>query len=369
MNKGMASNILLMGTAMFALVACGTGDPGGLASGGIGGTGISVGKITAFGSVFVNGVEFETTGATITIDGQTAMNGQDDLEIGMIVAVEGTFNVDGVRGTAKSIKFKDNLEGPVTGVNTTAQTLTVLGQTVIVDATTDIYNSNGTQITFAEILTGDIVEVSGFVDSTEVIHATYIKVKGSAGEGEIEIKGTISNLNDTSHTFNIGTLIVDYSDALANGQIEVTGGLQNGLFVEVKSNAGPTSEGALIASKVETEDEIFSIAGGEEGEKVEIEGFVTTPLFDNQFEVNGQPVRIISDTKCEGNNCQTVIQTAIDSGARLEVKGTVANGVLTAKEISIESGDGSGEGDNDDSPDDGSDNNDSSDDELEESGH
>ena len=259
----------------------------------------------------MNGVEFETSGAAITTDGKTAI--QDDLEIGMIVAVEGTFNVDGLHGTAKSIKFKDNLEGPVTGVNTTAQTLTVLGQTVIVDAATDIYDASRTKITFTGILIGDIVEVSGFVDSTGIIHATYIKVKGSAGEGEIELKGTISELDVIPGTFKIGALIVDYSGA----QIEVTGGLQNGLFVEVKSNAGPI-EGVLIASKIEAEDEIFSIAHGDEGEKAEVEGFVTTPLSDNEFEVNGQPVRITSDTKCEGNNCQTVIQTVIDSGARLE---------------------------------------------------
>src|SRR3990170_7085766 len=194
MKKGMICHILLIGIAMFILVACGTGDPGGLAGGGIGGTGISVGKITAFGSVFVNGVKFETTGATITIDGQTAMNGQDDLEIGMIVAVEGTFNVDGVRGTAKSINFKDNLEGPVTGVDTTAQTLMVLGQTVIVDATTDIYDANRNKITLNDIIVGNSVEVSGFTEAAGAIHATYIKVKGSSEEGEIEIKGTISNL-------------------------------------------------------------------------------------------------------------------------------------------------------------------------------
>ena len=352
MKKGMICHILLIGITMFALVACGTGDLGGLAGGGIGGTGISVGKITAFGSVFVNGVKFETAGATITIDGQTAMNGQDDLEIGMIVAVEGTFNVDGVRGTAKSIKFKDNLEGPVTSTNTT-NTLMVLGQTVVADATTDIYGANSAKITFAAILTGDTVEVSGFVDSTGVIHATYIKVKGSAGAGEIELKGTISELDVTPGTFKIGTLVVDYSGA----QIEVTDSLQNGLFVEVKSNAEPIG-GMLIASKVEAEDEIFSIAGEGEGEKAELEGVVTSVtnlVSENKFEVNGQPVQITSATHFEGNTSQAEIIL----GARLEVEGTVdANGVLIAKEISIESGDGNGEGDSDDSPDDGSDNND-----------
>ncbi|MBI5406582.1 MAG: hypothetical protein HZA18_02675 [Nitrospirae bacterium] len=347
MKKGMIYNILLIGITMFALVACGTGDPGGLAGGGIGGTGISVGKITAFGSVFVNGVEFETSGATITTDGETAI--QDDLEIGMIVAVEGTFNVDGLHGTARSIKFKDNLEGPVTGIDTTAQTLIVLGQTVIVDATTDIYNSDGTKITFPDMVTGDTVEVSGFVDSTGVIHATYIKVKGSSDEGEIELKGTISDLDVTPGTFKIGTLVVDYSGA----QIEINGGLQDGLFVEVKSAAGVDNSGMLIASKIEAEDEIFSIAGGAEGEKAELEGVVTSVAnlaLENKFEVNGQLVQITSTTHFEENTSPTDIVP----GARLKVKGTIdANGVLIAKEISIESRDGSGEETSSDSTDTG----------------
>ena len=136
------------------------------------------------------------------------------------------------------------------------------------------------------------------------------------------------------------------------------------MFVEVKSDAGPTG-GVLIASKVEAEDEIFKISGGAEGQKVEIEGIVTGPLSDNQFEVNGQPVQITTATHFEGNTSQADIIL----GARLEVEGTVdANGVIVAKEISIESEDDSGEGDSDDSPDDGSDHNDSSDDESDESG-
>lgn len=355
----MTYNILLIGITMFFLVACGTADPGGLAGGGIGGTGISVGKITKFGSVYVNGVEFKTSDATITTDGKTAI--QDDLEIGMIVAVEGTFNVDGLHGTAKSIKFKDNLEGPVTSIDIPTKTLVVLGQTVIVDTMTDIYDvsgndsdSNGAKFTLASIgiVAGNIVEVSGFVDSSGVIHATYIKVKGSAGEGEIELKGTISELNVTPGTFKIGTLVVDYSGA----QIEVTGGLQNGLFVEVKSTAGIDSAGVLIASKVEAEDEIFSIAGGVEGEKADLEGVVTSVdnlVSEKKFEVNGQPVQITDKTEIKKNDSVGSV-TDIILGARLKVEGTVdANGVLIAKEISIESRDGSGEETSSDSTDTG----------------
>ena len=351
MKKGMICNSLLIGIAMFILVACGTGDPGGLAGGGIGGTGISVGRITAIGSVTVNGVKFETYTATFSVDGKDGV--LEDLEVGMLVAVEGTFNADGTTGIARSVIFKDNLEGPVT--DKTAQTLVVMGQTVNVDATTEIYDAIGNAITLNDISTGNLVEVSGFTDSSKVIHATYIKVKAASfTQGtEIEIKGVISNLNTPPGTFAIGSLTVDYSSATFEDMLESD--LAKDLFVEVKSTQGIV-DGVLVASKVESEDEIFNISGGEEGENVEIEGFVTGPLSDSEFEVNGQTVRITSDTKCEGNNCPAVIQTAIDSGARLEVEGTVdANGVLVAQEISIESGDDSGESDTDASSDDESD--------------
>lgn len=327
----------------------GTGINDPAAGGGIGGTGISIGKITQIGSVWVNGVRFDTSSATIEVDGVNRSLGY--LEVGMIVAVEGSFDADGINGTAKRVVFKDNLEGPVENV-VDAQTLIVLGQTVIADSTTSVYDLSGSdtdginKYTLASIgvSAGDMVEVSGFVDSTGAIHATYIKVEGLNVDAEIEIKGTISSLDETAHTFNIGALIIDYSSA----QMEGISAPQNGLFVEVKSESGPTG-GILTASKIEAEDEIFKISGGGEGETVEIEGIVTSPLSDYQFEVNGQPVQITLATQFEG----TSSQIDIIPGARLEVEGAMdAYGVLVAEDISIESGGSSGEGNNEGSPDD-----------------
>ncbi len=61
---------------------------GQLATGGIGGTGISSGPITAFGSVFVNGVEYDIDQATLTRNGQPA-SGQNEYRIGEYVTVKG----------------------------------------------------------------------------------------------------------------------------------------------------------------------------------------------------------------------------------------------------------------------------------------
>src|SRR3990172_12100904 len=151
---------------LLAVTSCGTssGDND-YAGGGIGGTGISVGKITAADgtSVDVNGVAFDTTNATVTVDGVSG--NQNNLKVGMIVKVDGTFNPDGTTGIAANIEFKDILEGPVDSVS---PTLVVLGQTVSVSSPThydfaDI-NSDGT-IDVNDLGIGNIVEVSGFLDA------------------------------------------------------------------------------------------------------------------------------------------------------------------------------------------------------------
>ncbi len=78
----------LMTVFIAGLTACGGGTQ--VAGGGIGGTGISQGSITAFGSVWVNGVEFDTSNASILRNGSSVT--QSDLAIGMVVTVDGSVN-------------------------------------------------------------------------------------------------------------------------------------------------------------------------------------------------------------------------------------------------------------------------------------
>ena len=64
----------------FMIPGCGGSGGGGgidgLAGGGIGGTGITSGTVTGFGSVFVNGIKFETAGTSFDVDDDpTAVEG------------------------------------------------------------------------------------------------------------------------------------------------------------------------------------------------------------------------------------------------------------------------------------------------------
>ena len=116
-HKGFIAIVTLLLVVFIAACGGGSGGGGTVASGGIGGTGVTSGTVSGFGSVFVNGIEFETDGASRNVDDETDIsNGRDDdtvLGIGMVVTIIGTVNDDGVTGTAESIEYDDEVEGPV----------------------------------------------------------------------------------------------------------------------------------------------------------------------------------------------------------------------------------------------------------------
>src|SRR5258706_7801818 len=64
---------------------------------------VAVGRIDAFGSVFVNGVEFDTSGASFTVRGASAANDRA-LSVGMVVRVTGSHDDNG-HGTATEVRF------------------------------------------------------------------------------------------------------------------------------------------------------------------------------------------------------------------------------------------------------------------------
>lgn len=311
------------------LISCGGGGNNLVAnSGGIGGTGVVYGPITGFGSIFVNGLEIEIANAAITSDDSEVI--ETELKLGMVVKVEGTFNTNNLTGTATAVTYKDNLEGPISsssaGIDVTTKELVVLGQTVIIsDTTTNFENT-----TFATIDVGNVIEVSGLVDDMGAIRASHVEKKLDGfvdGRDEIEVKGTIQNLDVTPGTFEINALVVDY---LTTGASLPQGGLADGQYVEVKGMSFGSSD-ELIATEIELEDEGLGDDSSHDGDYVEIEGFVSSVSSPAEFTVGAQPVQITSSTRYEGGTIANIL-----AGIRVEVEGTLSSGVLVAQEISIE---------------------------------
>ena len=184
MNTTLIIKSTLATAIALSIAACSPADNEGVA--GIGGSGyVSSGSVTGFGSVFVNGVKFETDNSTFDVDGNPDGT-QDDLAIGMIVQVSGSINADGITGNATSIRYDDELQGPVKGPITydadrVTATFTVLGVTIIIDSGSTSFDIDGDlPVNTLSILTAsedNNVEVSGFFDSSGNLKATRVELK------------------------------------------------------------------------------------------------------------------------------------------------------------------------------------------------
>jgi len=98
---------------------------------------VSSGTITAFGSVFVNGHEYSTTGATvIDDDAGTTANTTTGLEVGDVVDVIPASESTDAKPVARELHLHPLVRGYVDVSDTAAASLTVMGQTVQITATT-----------------------------------------------------------------------------------------------------------------------------------------------------------------------------------------------------------------------------------------
>jgi hypothetical protein len=282
--------------------------------GGISGTGLVAGAISEFGSIIVADIEFDTTNAVVTIEGDPAT--VDDLKLGMFVYVRGRFDRGSMTGIAERVASDHLVLGPVESVGATS--FTVLSQTVEADAQTVF---DGTSL--ATLAVGDVVEVFGVADAQRGIRATRVQLPSSTAE--FEVTGTVANLDVQAETFEIGALTVDFSNAILEDVPQ--SGLADGMLVEAETDTAPVG-GLMAATGVELHTSPF-----EEGDAAEIEGLVTAVESADEFVVNAtQRVRISDDTRFENGGRADVVLNA-----RVDVEGSIAeDGTLLADEIEFE---------------------------------
>jgi hypothetical protein len=293
------------------LLSCSSG-------GGEGGTGItdvSRGTITQFGSIFVNGVEFDTTNTNINLDG---LQGNDtDLKLNMIVTVYGTINPDGLTGIADTVVVKEVLKGPVEA-KSSSNSITVLGQTVEVSGATRFDGVAG----LAGISVNSMVEISGYVKSNGLIAANRIELL-STNDSEYKLFGVAQNLDMVAQTFEFGALTIDYSSAVFSDLAPSS--LENNAYLEVKGSYNP-SISTLFATKIENGASFSGNAG-----QLEIEGFVTSITSPTEISIDHIPVMFDLNAEINGGTIDDLVV-----GTLVEAEGVLTNGTLVASEIEFE---------------------------------
>ncbi|TLY59218.1 MAG: hypothetical protein E6K52_11885, partial [Gammaproteobacteria bacterium] len=276
------------------------------------GTGVAYGPITGFGSIFVNGVEFTTSSAQITIDDRAGS--ESSLQVGDVVTVTGTVNADGKTGTASQVTFNGDVTGPVAQIDSAGGSFIVLGQTVRVTGST-MFDENMHPASIAGLQLGTVVEVSGFADAAAEILASRIQLASSGTS--LEAKGSVQSLDTAVQTFQLNTLVVDYSNVMPSGT------LTNGVSVKV-TGGGFTTSGALLATSVQVLRGFVAASNSQ----AQVEGLITSFTSNTDFVLDGQHVTT------NANTIFTLNGVTLGMNVRVEVEGSFdSSGTLLATSV------------------------------------
>ena len=278
---GLGSAALL--ALALSLTSCGGGSTVATTGGvGTGGTGISSGTVTGFGSVVLDGTSYSSATplyyASTDQDAEaqtasTSVNLGDRLEI--------RFDA---QGQPSKVVIDPELMGPVAQLG--AHSFSVNGVTVQIND-----NPAAGPVTYYTGLNG----FSGLVNGMEVeVHGAF--GLDAAGQGYVQatrieqlpannpvtrLTGLISQFNAASRTFQIGGSTVQFSAAT---QISPAGqALANGQLVNVWSNVPLAANGAVLAGAIQVRT-LQGIAG-----PAQIGGLVSQ-LSGSRFTVSGIPV-------------------------------------------------------------------------------
>ena len=316
-NLGRNSCVARIGfCALLVLAFAGCG--GGVDSGGTGAQASSAnGPITGFGSIIVNGVHFDDSRASITdADGNTRT--RDSLKLGTITLIRGSALVvdpTGTRSTATSIVLSSALVGPVDNIDANARTITVLGQTVEVKATTVFDDS--LRGGMAALSVDDLIEVYALIDASSN-HYIATRIERRTGVSAYELRGMVSNLDTSNQALNIGNLRISYAGMAPS---DVPAALGNGRLMRVKLKVSTGIP--RIATQFQ-----YGVANLADQDEARIEGLITDFISIRQFGVEGVSIDA-SQAVLSGHG------GALSLGTRVEVEGTVRDGVLVAKKVKI----------------------------------
>ncbi len=127
---------------------------------------------------FLSTTDFDVASLTVTTDTQTTFeNGTSaSLAIGVKVEVEGTIDENGIL-VASKIKIEQVDAARIEAIDTAAQTITILGIVIEIEAFTVIEDNSSIgmdPLTFSDLFIGDKIEMRGFVEGTRLI-ATEIE--------------------------------------------------------------------------------------------------------------------------------------------------------------------------------------------------
>lgn len=301
---------------LLGLASCGGGAGDTQANGsgvGSGGTGsYSNGPVSGLGSIIVNNVRYDVTGAAVHRDDDaddSVVHDPAEVKVGMVVAVSGSGIVPASNGVlalaaAYTVRYGSSLIGPVSAVDAAGATITVLGQTVRITART---------VQPALLSVNDVVEVHGLADAMGGYTATRIDTL-DASTSTYKIVALVNSVDSQGMHLGLnGSLTVSY------GAMSLPGGVIPGARVRVWFGATQVN-GQWSATRIRVDQPLVS-----DRAEASLEGLITSSPQNGVMRVDGSPVDVshLSSSSVSG----------LTLGERVRVEGRLQAGVLVATEL------------------------------------
>jgi hypothetical protein len=311
------------------LASCGGGGSTATILPGTGGTGqvavTAQGPVSGFGSVIVNGIRFDDSQASVSIDGNAQL--PKDLRLGMIARIAGNKSTAPItataivkaRGDAKDIQIWSIAQGSITNIIST-NTFSLAGMT--------LSTNNGTVfegLTGANLLTPtSVVKVWGQPTSSDFSQWSVTRLEF---------------LSNSSYTVITGKVSLQGSTPYVNG-VALTGAISaatNGLVVRATGtlNSNATNQTLSISKLKVIEDIGNSLASVGEAE---IQGAVTSVNTTGTGSSVALTSLMVGTTQVDMRAAKvSPLGNTIAVGQYIEIEGAWSAGVLVARNATVQS--------------------------------
>lgn len=307
---------LLLIVMLVSLCSCDSG--GGGIGGGIGGSGIidtdvAIGDVTSFGSVFINERRFDTSDAQIFVKGRRA--NESDLRVGMVVTAAVSFD----RQLASRIEYLPQVVGPVSAVDFDASSFEIFGLTVLYSG--DVMYDG---LTAGDIAPGVVLEVSGYLDQSGTIDATFIRMSG--GNDDFLVQG-FSSIRAGGAGFGQSSINVQVTGQSISVDNRVVTNQSVLVSISVSDQSTLSSRISYAAPSIE-----YS-----QNRSVEITDFVTVEPVGRLVSTSRLRLLIDDETVILHQDGQAASIEDIEVNTRLIVSGSIleVNGLVLAERLQI----------------------------------
>lgn len=323
MTTRVSLSLITTVVAAALLAACGGGTspspaaPASSAATSGSGTQVAAGTITGFGSVIVDGVRYDDSGATVTAGDDDASPGSlslSALRLGMRVEIKADDD-----GRASAVTVSSEVLGRIASVSPTG--FTVAGQEVRVSADPAAPTVFEGVAGLAGLAVNDFVEVHGTRDAAGAVLASRVERKDASAAVAIRVVGTVAGLDASAKTFRLGGLTVrwDATTRLRPTGISPADGQRVAVWSDVAIGTGDT----LLAKSI-----VVRRSGLANNDAARVGGLVSALDFGaKRFRVDGVDVDASAASFSKG------AATDLADGRRVRVRGTFVSGVLEAAEV------------------------------------